>query len=168
MLQVHSGFQAGYNSVSRPLATALQGLLCDQDLRLVVTGHSLGGGIAAIAATSFAGLGFNVSATFTYGEPRNGDAAWAKYVGLVLPDSQYYRVTHSTDGVPQIPPAVLGYVHHSPEYFQSEDANNTAETTLKCEVDSPVSSESLTSCLTILIVSIIEMQRWTGSQGRAH
>jgi predicted lipase len=103
-----------------------------------VTGHSLGGGIAAIAATSLANLGFDVTETFTFGEPRNGDAAWARYASATLPDNQYYRVTHYNDGVPQIPPTVLGYVHHGPEYFQSNDANNTAETTLKCDLDSAV------------------------------
>ncbi|TQV92988.1 ferulic acid esterase A faeA [Cordyceps javanica] len=135
--KVHDGFQRCYASVMKPLVTTLQGLLCDADWRFVVTGHSLGGGISAIAAASFVGLGFNVSQVFTFGEPRNGDAAWAKYASAVVADDQYYRVTHSTDGIPQIPPTVLGYVHHSPEYFQSEESNNTAESTWKCEIDSP-------------------------------
>ncbi|KAJ6784712.1 hypothetical protein PWT90_00455 [Aphanocladium album] len=135
--KVHNGFQRSYVSIMKPIAEALQGLLCGGDWRFVVTGHSLGGGIAAIAATSFAGLGFQPSEVFTFGEPRNGDAAWAKYASKTLSDDKYYRVTHFTDGVPQIPPVVLGYVHHSPEYYQSQDTNNTAESTWKCEIDSP-------------------------------
>lgn len=106
---------------------------------MVVTGHSLGGGIAAIATSSLVGLGLKVTETFTFGEPRNGDSEWAKYATSKMPDDKYYRVTHGNDGVPQIPPTLLGYVHHGPEYFQSKEANNTAETTLKCEIDSPVS-----------------------------
>ncbi|OAA70818.1 ferulic acid esterase A faeA [Akanthomyces lecanii RCEF 1005] len=135
--KVHNGFQSAYTSVMKPIGTTLQGLLCEEDWRFVVTGHSLGGGIASIAATSFAGMGFQVSEVFTFGEPRNGDAAWAKHYNTVISDDHYYRVTHSSDGVPQIPPTVLGYAHHSPEYFQSQPANNSAETTLKCEIDSP-------------------------------
>lgn len=135
--KVHDGFQRCYTAIMKPLATALQGLLCEADWRLVVTGHSLGGGISAIAAPSFAGLGFQVSEVFTFGEPRNGNAAWAQYASSVVPDEQYYRVTHFTDGIPQIPPTVLGYVHHSPEYYQSEETNNTAASTWKCDIDSP-------------------------------
>ncbi|OAA57818.1 ferulic acid esterase A faeA [Cordyceps fumosorosea ARSEF 2679] len=135
--KVHQGFQECYTALMKPLATTLQGLLCEDGWRLVVTGHSLGGGISAIAAASFTGLGFQVSEVFTYGEPRNGNAAWARHASEVVPDDRYFRVTHSTDGIPQIPPAVLGYVHHSPEYFQSEEANNTAGSTWKCEIDSP-------------------------------
>lgn len=136
--QVHNGFQSAYTSVMKPIGTTLQGLLCEEGWRFVVTGHSLGGGIASIAATSFAGMGFQVSEVVTFGEPRNGDAAWAKHYSTVISDDHYYRVTHSSDGVPQIPPTVLGYAHHSPEYFQSQQTNNSAETTLKCETDSPV------------------------------
>lgn len=112
--------------------------MCESDLSFVVTGHSLGAGIAAIAATSLAELGFKVSSVFTYGEPRNGDASWAKYASTVVPDDRYYRVTHAADGVPQIPPTVLGYVHHSPEYFESQAGNNTAQSTFKCDIDSTV------------------------------
>ncbi|KAJ3499475.1 hypothetical protein NLG97_g316 [Lecanicillium saksenae] len=135
--KVHNGFQSSYLSIMKPIAEALQGLLCGADWRFVVTGHSLGAGIAAIAATSFAGLGFQPSEVVTFGEPRNGDAAWAKYASKSVPDDKYYRVTHFNDGVPQIPPVVLGYVHHSPEYYQSKDSNNTAGSTWKCEIDSP-------------------------------
>lgn len=137
-MQVHNGFQRAYTSVMKPLATTVQGLVCGTDWRLVVTGHSLGGGLAAIASASFAGLGFPVSEVFTFGEPRNGDATWAKYLSTVIPDDNYYRVTHFTDGVPQIPPTVLGYAHHSPEYYQSQQEGITAENTWKCEIDSPV------------------------------
>jgi hypothetical protein len=80
-----------------------------------------------------------VAETYTFGEPRNGDAQWARYVAGQVPDANYYRVTHFNDGVPQIPPAILGYVHHGPEYFHSKDTGNTAQTTLKCSLDSLVS-----------------------------
>jgi hypothetical protein len=80
-----------------------------------------------------------VAETYTFGEPRNGDAQWARYAAGQVPDANYYRVTHFNDGVPQIPPAILGYVHHGPEYFQSKDTGNTAQTTLKCSLDSLVS-----------------------------
>ncbi|KHN97404.1 ferulic acid esterase A faeA [Metarhizium album ARSEF 1941] len=132
--KVHEGFQSAFNAISRQVMSAIKSEL-SSDSRLIVTGHSLGGGIAAIATSSLIGQGIQVAETYTFGEPRNGDAQWAKYIARQIPDSNYYRVTHSNDGVPQIPPTVLGYVHHGPEYFQSRDAGNTARTTFKCGPD---------------------------------
>ncbi|KAK2609365.1 hypothetical protein QQS21_002146 [Conoideocrella luteorostrata] len=135
--KVHKGFQSAYNSISGAVSSAVKSeLSSNSGFRLIVTGHSLGGGIAAIATTSFVGQGVTVAETYTFGEPRNGDAQWAKYVTQKAPDSNYYRVTHNNDGVPQIPPTNLGYVHHSPEYFQSKDVSNTALTTFRCTLDS--------------------------------
>lgn len=139
--QVHEGFQSAYNAVSGPVSSAVKSAL-SSGYRLIVTGHSLGGGIAAVATTSFIGQGMAVAETYTFGEPRNGDAQWAKYVSQQIPDANYYRVTHFNDGVPQIPPTILGYVHHGPEYFQSKNTGNTAQTTLKCSLDSKVSRKT--------------------------
>ncbi|GAO15631.1 uncharacterized protein UV8b_04812 [Ustilaginoidea virens] len=134
--KVHRGFQTAYNSIADQIAPEIRAELEHSGSRLVVTGHSLGGGLAALATASLIGQGFKVTATYTYGEPRNGDAEWAKYISRVARDVNYFRVTHYKDGVPQIPPSELGYVHHGPEYFQSRDANNTASTTFKCPLDS--------------------------------
>lgn len=105
---------------------------------LTITGHSLGGGIAAIASTSLAEQ-FGTVSTYTFGEPRNGDAAFAKYVTGLVPDSHYFRTTHHNDGVPQIPPEHLGFVHHGPEYWQKAGDKNDASSTLECGNNSTVS-----------------------------
>ncbi|OAQ60430.1 ferulic acid esterase A faeA [Pochonia chlamydosporia 170] len=133
--KVHQGFQSAFASISGAVASAIKSEVSSGS-RLIVTGHSLGGGIAAIATSSFIGQDIKVAETYTFGEPRNGDAQWAKYIAGQIPDSNYYRVTHFNDGVPQIPPTLLGYVHHGPEYYQSKDTGNTAQTTLKCSLDS--------------------------------
>lgn len=135
--QVHSGFQAAWNSVS---ASAISGVKSAKQSNagytLTITGHSLGGGIAAIAAASFAAAG-NTVTVYTYGEPRNGNTAWTTYLQSLVPTSRYFRVTHANDGVPQIPPKELGFQHHGTEYWESKSSNNTAASTYKCDHTEP-------------------------------
>ena len=112
-------------------------LSAHSDYSLIVTGHSLGGGIAAIATAALTGLGHEVT-TYTFGEPKNGDQEFADYLESLVSDENYYRITHANDGVPQIPPALLHYVHHGDEYWQKEKDNNDATTTFACEKKSSV------------------------------
>lgn len=48
-------------------------------------------------------------------------------------------MTNANDGVPQIPPRLLGYSHHGNEYWFSKPSGNTAATTYKCDVETNVS-----------------------------
>ncbi|KAA8643982.1 lipase family protein [Aspergillus tanneri] len=131
---VHRGFQVAYESISNDVASTIQSTLSSTSgYSITVTGHSLGAALAAIAAPALINKGIRVAKTFTFGEPRNGNAAWASYVSSVVPDSNYYRVTHANDGVPHIPPDILGFQHHGPEYWESKsDASNTATTVYYC------------------------------------
>ncbi|PVH73523.1 ferulic acid esterase A faeA [Cadophora sp. DSE1049] len=134
---VHEGFQAGYNSLASVITSTIKSQLSSHPgYKLTVTGHSLGGALAAIATSSFIGQRVPVSATYTFGEPRNGNAAWAAYINKQIPSANYYRVTHGNDGVPQIPPMVLNYAHHGAEYWESNASGNSASTTYKCDTDS--------------------------------
>ncbi|KZZ94307.1 ferulic acid esterase A faeA [Moelleriella libera RCEF 2490] len=140
--KVHQGFQTSYNAIAGQVLSAVKSELSSGAPRLIVTGHSLGAGIAAIAATSFVGQGVRVAETYTFGEPRNGDPQWAGYVSQQLPDANYFRITHYNDGVPQIPPPLLGYAHHGAEYWQRESKVNTAQSTVKCPVESTVATQT--------------------------
>lgn len=86
---------------------------------IIATGHSLGGAIATLAAASARAA--NGSADlYTYGSPRVGNTAFVEYVES-LPGGNY-RLTHSADPVPLLPPSVLGYRHLSPEYWLVGDS----------------------------------------------
>lgn len=82
-----------------------------------VTGHSLGGSMASLAASYIVAnkikTGDKVK-LITYGQPRTGNTAWA-----VAHDAQMaysYRVTHNRDVVPHIPEEGLeDYKHHKAE-----------------------------------------------------
>uniref|UniRef100_A0A0N4ZBW7 Lipase_3 domain-containing protein n=1 Tax=Parastrongyloides trichosuri TaxID=131310 RepID=A0A0N4ZBW7_PARTI len=88
-----------------------------------ITGHSLGGSMAAIAA---ANLVYHNYATkdqiklITFGEPRGGDTAFALNIDQNI--GYAYRIIHKRDPVPHMPlKGMLGYVHHKSEIFYDND-----------------------------------------------
>lgn len=135
--QVHAGFQNTWNTMRSSVVSAVQSALSQHSgSSLVVTGHSLGGALAAFAATNLAAAGLKPT-VYTYGEPRVGNAAWASYLNGLISTSVYYRVTHANDGVPQIAPTDFGYQHHGTEYWESQSTGNTAASTYQCTGSEP-------------------------------
>ncbi|KAH7231464.1 Alpha/Beta hydrolase protein [Fusarium solani] len=84
--------------------------------RIAITGHSLGGAIASLAAAELRNNGYNVD-LYTFGAPRVGDDALSTYITNQAGGN--YRVTHYNDPVPRVPPMLVGYAHISPEYYIS-------------------------------------------------
>jgi hypothetical protein len=68
-----------------------------------VTGHSLGGALAALAATSLEYQGFKVAGLYTFGQPRVGDWAFTRQVNAHMGD-RMFRYVNNNDIVPLIPP----------------------------------------------------------------
>ena len=94
---IHKGFSQAYNLVS----TQLQSALAAPEIAskpLFITGHSLGGALATIAAkrlTHNAGI----AACYTFGSPRVGDSNWVSGIRAPL-----YRVVNAADAVTMLPP----------------------------------------------------------------
>lgn len=133
---MHRGFQNALLSVSSSVISAVKAAQAKHSCSsVVVTGHSLGAGLASLAATMFVANGIALKGVYTYGEPRNGNPAWSSYVDSQLPN--YYRVTHYNDGVPQIPPAILDFKHHGTEYWLSQSGTNSPSTTYDCGKGEP-------------------------------
>lgn len=101
--RVHSGFAAAFAQVSDRLDAILARRTRKQ--RLWLTGHSLGGALATLAAAHIGSEA--IDGLYTFGSPRVGDAAFT----AVLPSRSHIRFVHRDDWVPQIPPEFLGYVH---------------------------------------------------------
>ncbi|RCN27236.1 triacylglycerol lipase [Ancylostoma caninum] len=93
--------------------------------RMQVTGHSLGGAIASLAAHYLVGGGLVNSKDLkliTLGQPRTGDKEFAKNHTATIDYS--FRVTHWRDVVPHIPSfdeRPGGYYHHKTEYQIQND-----------------------------------------------
>ena len=103
--QVHSGFQEVYqlvrNNIATNLAAAVAG--CDQ---ILITGHSLGGALAVLAAPDVArNMPPNTiePRLITFAGPRVGVSDFAEKFNAAI--ESCYRVVNFLDIVPLLPPA---------------------------------------------------------------
>jgi len=104
---IHSGFNEAYDDVRGDIEKALK---ADDIINkpLYITGHSLGGALATIAAKKLSHKG-GLAACYTFGSPRVGDEEWIE--GIKTP---IYRVVNASDCVTMLPPSsetitVLGW-----------------------------------------------------------
>lgn len=112
---VHKGFYNAYLSIARQVNLAAKSLLANcQGCHIYVTGHSLGGAVATLAAADLFALTPDLT-LYTFGSPRVGDLAFATYFDKIVPDT--YRIVNSHDLVPHIPQRFLGFRHVSREIW---------------------------------------------------
>ncbi|CAB3400768.1 unnamed protein product [Caenorhabditis bovis] len=105
-------------------------IITRQNYTYLLTGHSLGGAIATLTAFRIAFRQYSTKIkVHTFGEPRVGDMRFANYFSDVIPYA--FRVVHSTDPVPHLPPLHLdnltadGYPYHHPrEIWYNNDFTN--------------------------------------------
>lgn len=105
---------------------------------LLVTGHSLGAGVATLAMFHLQRKGYNVVQSYNFESPRVGNQSWsAAFQTAFGRDVPVFRVTHSKDVVVRVPPQLeilhLGfdYKHVASEVFfpaESSDTNVICET----------------------------------------
>ena len=94
--RVHSGFKEQYDDV----ACQVEMVLNRQEIKgkpLFITGHSLGGAVAAIA-TRRLNTTYQIASCYTYGSPRVGTEEWVAQV-----KTPFYRIVNSADPVPTVP-----------------------------------------------------------------
>lgn len=97
--RVHRGFLAAYEAVRPDLVETLSNMSSGP---FFITGHSLGGALAKLAAME---IDTNrISAVYTYGAPRVGNADVDELIGAPL-----YQFIHAADIVPRVPLLALGY-----------------------------------------------------------
>ncbi|KAL2808677.1 Alpha/Beta hydrolase protein [Aspergillus granulosus] len=123
---VHAGFLNAWRTTRSTILETISAAR-DQypDYELTLVGHSLGGAVAALAATEMKLRGWNPVVT-TFGEPRVGNKAFNEYLDTVFDldsvdaaDWKFRRVTHVNDPVPLVPLQEWGYEMHSGEIYIS-------------------------------------------------
>lgn len=105
--QVHDGFLRAFDSILQPLSDYLKKIVVAKR-KVFVTGHSLGGALAILAALELKRQGFNVAQVYTFGQPRVGNAAFKSLYEDALGASTF-RVVYQEDIVARIPH--LPYFH---------------------------------------------------------
>ncbi|KAI6171529.1 Lipase domain containing protein [Aphelenchoides bicaudatus] len=136
--QVANYFYSVYTAVmDNGLSDSLSQLVKDHpDYDVWVTGHSLGGALASIAASEIIALNY-VSADkvklYTFGQPRTGDVEYAAAHDKIVPTS--YRITHYDDIVPHLPYENFeNYFHHKSEIWYNNNME-VGDTYIECDED---------------------------------
>lgn len=124
---VQQYFYNAYLKLQECLEGQIRQLLTDYpDYRVAITGHSLGGGIASIAAYQLVTQGIvpaNNTLLYTYGMPRVGDKDYALEFDTIFDDS--WRVVNYRDCVTHLPSCGVSCItspsnspfHHKTEVY---------------------------------------------------
>lgn len=104
--KVHAGFLKSWRQLhGNGLVSAVENARNEwPGYRLVITGHSLGGSVAALMAAFLAASNSEEEQQpliYTFGQPRVGDTKFAKVYHTLLPASK--RVVHNHDIIPHYP-----------------------------------------------------------------
>lgn len=147
-LPVHAGFYRNVRATRSPILAAVQHALAGRSIldpdqpvehpmqALYITGHSLGGAMAAIMGLlvlndeAYEPLRSTLRSVVTFGQPMVGSQALVDEV--VKHDQQrwFHRFVYDSDVVAQLPPIGLGdYAHFGTEYVVDPDSGGvvTAE-----------------------------------------
>lgn len=102
--RVHRGFFRVYNTLADQIRSAIRNL--DASVPCYITGYSLGGALATLAAADLAANHAKLKdqvRLYTYASPRVGNPAFATFYEKLVPNS--YRVVNLTDTVVMVPPS---------------------------------------------------------------
>ena len=119
-LVLHHGFVEAYLNIREELLHTIR-LLVQQGskpLEVHITGHSMGGAVAMLAAMEINHLRkhgemhVQTPQTFTFAAPRLGDAAFADLFTRAFPEpDKFWAVQAPSDAVPHLPFSAWGFRH---------------------------------------------------------
>ncbi|KAJ1659114.1 hypothetical protein IWQ61_001741 [Dispira simplex] len=122
--KVHKGFLDSTQVGMGKVRDALKLLVGEYpDFTITLTGHSLGGAQAVLAAVQIAMDNSQWKSklrVYTFGEPRVGNTEFAQYYDTQGIPTR--RVVNHNDLVPHLPPHAMGFTHHGGEvWIRSSD-----------------------------------------------
>mgnify|MGYP002780822186 CR=1 FL=1 len=107
--QVHRGFSLALDLIWDEVMAQLNRCHSSQKA-IFVTGHSLGAGLATLAASRLQNKDHNVHSLYTFGSPRVGDREFERCFTAEM-GLRTFRFVNHNDVITQIPPRSLGYRH---------------------------------------------------------
>jgi triacylglycerol lipase len=116
--EVHEGFSRAFDSILPQLRESLTRLAAGKS-HIFFTGHSLGGALAMLALAWWE-TGIALPSAdgwlYTFGQPRVGNPAWARWFDSRWRD-RAFRVVHAEDIVPRVPWLLRSFRHAGHEIF---------------------------------------------------
>lgn len=108
--RVHRGFFDAWQSVEKQVVYYTKKWMTeDPNLKLWVTGHSLGGALAAMATISLESRDIPISGLYTFGQPRIASWGMVNAMNRRLGD-RIYRYVNNNDIVPLIPTQITPWM----------------------------------------------------------
>ncbi|KAL0947771.1 hypothetical protein HGRIS_013847 [Hohenbuehelia grisea] len=123
-VEVHEGFADAHARTADEVLEATKKLLKSHGLtKVMVTGHSLGGAMAALGSLFLKmNLGAEVHVeAVTFGMPRVGNDAFARFFDKTIND--FKRVNAGYDPVPHLPLKLMGFLHPKGEVHIFNEQN---------------------------------------------
>lgn len=118
---VHRGFYTAYHNTTlrQSVVAAVMSLKEKHEFSVMVTGHSMGGAMAAFCALDLT-VNYDLKdiQVVTFGQPRIGNSIFAAYYSALLPNT--YRMTHAHDIVPHLPPYYSLFPRRTYHHFGRE------------------------------------------------
>jgi hypothetical protein len=110
--------------------------------KLWVTGHSLGGALAVIAAAEFEGV-FPVTGLHTFGQPRVGFSAFRDFMNAHYA-GRFFRFVNDDDIVPRVPPGYshVGTLMHFDSHGNLQAASRSLEAASAADTEPPEMTEA--------------------------
>jgi triacylglycerol lipase len=108
--RVHAGFYWSLGEVWKYVNDCVADFDDGQCKPVWVTGHSLGGALAALAVARWLAAGRAVQGMYTFGQPRSGDDEFARNFNFAF-RPHAFRFVNNNDLVTRVPPRSLGYSH---------------------------------------------------------
>ena len=125
VVKVHTGFLEDFNAIKDAVIGQVRSYYTGSRPvpGVFITGHSLGGALAILCALECWRQALPVSAVYTFGQPRVGNAAFAalfdrtRMINAASLRDITFRVVNQNDIVPRTPGLLLGYRHCGTELF---------------------------------------------------
>ncbi|XP_052769411.1 uncharacterized protein LOC128209427 [Mya arenaria] len=136
--KVHAYFHYAFNKLYDPCLRESIRKLTRQYMSydVIVTGHSLGGAMASLAAVALVKDGVvpgNRLSLYTFGMPRTGDKDFA--YGHDLTVNRSWRIVHYKDLVARIPRSSDDAYHHGMEIYYPREGMNYTSNYVECRGD---------------------------------
>ena len=118
--EFHRGFWNSTEDIWAEMYATYKELMSQKKRSLFITGHSLGGAMATIAAAKLVHRDLPFISVYTFGQPRVMTRSTARIFNAEC-KSRFYRFQNNNDIVTRVPARLMGYSHVGNCIYISED-----------------------------------------------